>query len=213
MGRQTGGTGEGSRGYILAMLLAVIVALGIFLTAALPSLSAEVQRDQEAELIFRGEAIAAAIKTYRAKTGGYPLNLEDLTKLRPPILRKLYLDPMTREGEWDLITAVQPGASGDKTGLPIVGVRSTCKKDSFRVYNDKTLISDWSFSAAPNLLGIPGAGAAAAALTALNGGQANNVQGGNIPQAGNGAMGSGQSGAPQAPPGNPPANPAPPVNP
>ena len=214
MGRETGGTGEGSRGYILAMLLAVIVALGIFLTAALPSLSAEVQRDQEAELIFRGEAIAAAIKTYRAKTGGYPLNLEDLTKVRPPILRKLYLDPMTREGEWDLLTAVQPGASGDKTGLPIVGVRSYCKKDSFRVYNDKTLISDWSFSAAPNLLGIPGAGAAAAALTGLNGGQTNTTPGADLPQAGNRTSGSGQTGTPPSPsPGNPPANPAPPANP
>jgi type II secretory pathway pseudopilin PulG len=155
-----------SRGYILAMLLAIIVAMGILLTAALPSLTAEIQRDQEAELIYRGEAMAAAIRTYRAKTGGYPLNLEDLTKVRPPILRKLYLDPMTHEGEWELITAVQPGASGDKTGLPIVGVKSRCQKDSYKVYQGKTLISDWAFSAAGNLLGTPGVGAAAAVLGA-----------------------------------------------
>jgi type II secretory pathway pseudopilin PulG len=174
MAGEAGRAEETARGYILAMLLAIIVGMGILLTAALPSLNAEIQRDQEAELIFRGEAIAAAIRAYRAKTGGYPLNLEDLTKLRPPLLRKLYRDPMTHEGEWDLITAVQPGASGDKTGLPIVGVKSRCQKDSFRIYNDKTLISDWAFSAAPNLLGIPGASAAATALglgNASGGGQ------------------------------------------
>jgi type II secretory pathway pseudopilin PulG len=157
----------------MAMLLVFIAAMGIFLTVAMPNVATEIQRDQEAELIFRGEAIAQAIRVYKTRTGGYPLTLEALTKLRPRILRKLYLDPMTggggHEGEWDLITAVQPGASGDKTGLPIVGVKSRCQKDSKRIYQDKDLISDWAFSAADNLLGIPGAGAAATAATLLSG--------------------------------------------
>jgi general secretion pathway protein G len=164
---------KSSRGFILVMLLVFITAMGIFLTVALPNVATEVQRDQEAELIFRGEAIARAIRLYKAQTGGYPLNLEDLTKIRPRIIRKLYLDPMTREGphegDWDLITAVSPGASGDKTGLPIVGVRSHCQKDSFAVYRGKTLISDWPFSAADNLLGIPGGDAAAAAAALVTG--------------------------------------------
>ena len=163
----------GSRGFIMVMLLVFIAAMGIFLTVAMPNVATEVQRDQEAELIFRGEAIAQAIRVYKTRTGGYPLTLEALTKLRPRILRKLYLDPMTggggHEGEWDLITAVQPGASGDKTGLPIVGVKSYCQKDSKRIYQDKDLISDWAFSAADNLLGIPGAAAAATAATLLSG--------------------------------------------
>lgn len=156
-------TRRASRGFIMVMLLAYITAMGVFLTVALPNVATQVQRDQEAELIFRGEAIARAIRAYKAKTGGYPLNLDDLTKVRPRLLRKLYLDPMTREGnhegEWDLITAVQPGSSGDKTGLPIVGVKSHCQKDSFAVYKGKTLISDWAFSAADNLLGVAGGGA------------------------------------------------------
>lgn len=153
-------TRDSSRGFILAMLLAIIVAMGILLTAALPATKAEIQRDQEAELIFRGEALAAGIRAYRAKTGGYPLSLEDLGKLRPPVVRKIYLDPMSREGDWDLITAVQPGASGDTTGLPIVGVKTKVQENSFRIYNGKTLTSDWAFSAAGNLLGTPGAAAA-----------------------------------------------------
>lgn len=164
-----GGAHGAERGFILAMLLVLITGVGVLLTIALPSVKAEVQREQEAELIFRGEAIANAIKTYKAKTGAYPLKLEDLAKVRPRILRKVYLDPMThdgdKEGEWDLITAVSPGASGDKSGLPIVGVRSRCQKDSFKIYMGKTLVSDWAFSAADNLLGVPGA----AALGALTG--------------------------------------------
>jgi type II secretory pathway pseudopilin PulG len=161
--------GKSTRGFILAMLLAVMMAMGIFLTMALPSLRAEVQREDEAELVFRGEAIANAIRAYKARTGGYPLALTDLGKLSPRIIRRLYTDPMTKDGEWALITAVQPGASGDTTGLPIVGVKSKCQKDSFLIYKGKSLISDWPFSAADNLLGLPAgladSAAAAASLT------------------------------------------------
>lgn len=145
------------RGYILVMLLGFMTLMGIFLTKAMPPVITEVQRDQEDELIFRGEAIRDAIRRYKALTGQYPLKLEDLLKIRPRILRQLYQDPMTKEGEWDLVTAVQPGATGDLTGLPIVGVRSRSQKDSFKMYNGKTIYSDWVFSAVDNLFGIPGA--------------------------------------------------------
>jgi type II secretory pathway pseudopilin PulG len=145
------------RGYILVMLLGFMTIMGIALTRAMPPVITEVQREQEDELIFRGEAIRDAIRRYKALTGQYPLKLEDLLKVRPRILRQLYSDPMTKEGEWDLVTAVQPGATGDLTGLPIVGVRSRSQKDSFKMYNGKTLYSDWVFSAADNLFGIPGA--------------------------------------------------------
>lgn len=147
---------RGSRGFILAMLLAIIVGMGILLTAVQPTLSTEVQRDREAELIFRGQSIAGAIRAYKARTGGYPLSLEDLGKLRPRVIRQIYTDPMVPDGEWELITAVQPGASGDTTGLPIVGVRSRCTDNAFRIYNGKTLISDWTFSATGNMLGLAG---------------------------------------------------------
>lgn len=161
MDKQGGAKGrDGSRGFIMVMLLGFITVMGIMLTVAMPGVKAEVQREQEAELVFRGESIANAIRAYKAKTGGYPLKLEDLLKIRPRILRKLYLDPMTHvgghEGEWDLITAVQAGPSGDTSGLPIVGVRSRAQVDSFLIYQGKSLISDWPFSAADNLLGVPG---------------------------------------------------------
>lgn len=146
------------RGFILALLLALITASGILLSRAMPSVVAEVQRDREAELIFRGEAIRNAMRRYKAMTGNYPVKLEDLMKIRPRILRKLYKDPMTPDGEWDIITAVQPGASGNTQGLPIAAIRSHSQKDSYRIYQGKTLYSDWIFAASDDLLGIPGGG-------------------------------------------------------
>jgi len=141
------------------MLLGMMAVMGIFLMKALPSVLAEVQRGAEEELIFRGEAIARGIRLYQQRTGGYPLKLEDLMKVRPPVLRKVYKDPFTVAGDWDLVTAVQAGASGDKTGLPIVGVRSRSTIGySFKIYKGKSMHSDWVFSAADDILGIPGAG-------------------------------------------------------
>src|SRR5512145_1854420 len=154
----------GQRGYILALLLALVTAAGILLTKAMPSVVAEVQRDQEEELIFRGEAIRTAMRRYKAKTGNYPTSLEDLMKVRPRILRKLYKDPMTAEGDWDIVTAVQPGASGSTAGLPIAAIRSRSQKDSFKVYQGKTLYSDWTFAASDDLLGISAPSALPAGL-------------------------------------------------
>jgi len=147
---------KGQRGYILAMVLAGMTVMGILLTRAMPSVITEVQRENEDELIFRGESIALAIRAYRARTGGYPTSLEDLVKVKPRILRKVYKDPMTPDGQWELITAVQAGTSGSQAGLPIVGVRSRSLRDSFRSYRSKTLYRDWVFAGADDIFGIPG---------------------------------------------------------
>jgi type II secretory pathway pseudopilin PulG len=156
-------------GFILALLLALITAAGILLTKATPSVIAEVQRDQEEELIFRGEAIRTAMRRYKAKTGKYPTSLEDLAKMRPRILRKLYRDPMTAEGEWEIVTAVQAGASGNTTGLPIAAIHSRSQKDSFKTYQGKTLYSEWVFAATDELLGISSVPAGAVPANLLPG--------------------------------------------
>lgn len=147
---------EGQRGYILAMLLGAMTVMGILMTKAMPSVITEVQRENEEELIFRGEAIAKAIRVYKDKTGAYPTSLEALLKVKPRILRKLYKDPMTPNGQWEVITAVQAGASGDMTGLPIAAVHSRSVRDSFRNYHGKTLYRDWVFSGTDDIFGIPG---------------------------------------------------------
>jgi len=150
---------QNQRGFTMALALAVAVVMGVMLLKMAPAVSAEVQRENESELIFRGEAIAAALRVYSAKTGRYPTDLDEVMKLRPRVLRQKYKDPMTPAGDWDLVTQVQPGASGNKEGLPIVGVRSRSTKDSIHIYQNRTLVRDWLFSADQNLLGITDAAA------------------------------------------------------
>jgi type II secretory pathway pseudopilin PulG len=142
------------RGFTMALALAVAVVMGLMLMKAGPAVSAEVQRENEAELIFRGEAIANALKIYAAKSGRYPKDLEEVMKVRPHILRQKYKDPMTASGEWDFVTQVQPGASGNTEGLPIVGVRSKSTANGIHIYRNKTLVRDWLFSGDQNLLGV-----------------------------------------------------------
>ena len=142
------------RGFTMALALAMAVVMGIMLTQAMPNVVLEVQRENEAELIFRGEAIANALRIYFARMHRYPKDLDELMKVRPRILRQKYKDPMTAEGEWDYLTQVQPGASGNTEGLPIVGVRSRSIKDSIRIYQSTDIVHEWKFSADQNLLGM-----------------------------------------------------------
>ena len=147
------------RGFTMVLLLALIVVMGIMLATARPPLKALVQRENEEELIFRGEAIARALKAYQAKFNKYPTDLDEVMKVRPSLLRKKYRDPMTPDGEWDYLTQVQPGASGETKGLPIIGVRSRISGDgenAYKLYKNKSLISDWRFLADESVLGAGG---------------------------------------------------------
>lgn len=138
-------------------LLMVITAVSILSTRVMLNAASEVQREQEAELIFRGEAIAKAIRLYKERTDHYPSTLKELIDIRPRIIRKLYKDPMTigdpiHRGDWDLILLNQflDAESIEESGdlvLSIVGVRSFCKKDSKKIYQGKDLVSDWLFVA------------------------------------------------------------------
>ena len=141
------------RGFTMALALAMAVVMGILLLKAAPNVIKQVQHENEAELIFRGEAIANAIRIYFAWIHRYPKDLDEILKVRPHILRQKYKDPMTTDGEWEYLTQVQPGASGNTEGLPIVGVRSRSLENSIRIYQGKEIYHDWKFSADQNLLG------------------------------------------------------------
>ncbi len=144
------------RGYILALLLAICAVMGILLMKGIPAVNVEVQRELEDELIFRGEHLAKAIRAFQARTGGYPSSLEELNKIKPRLAREVdFKDPMNPRGDWDLVFAVQAGASGNTTGLPIVGVKSKIEKDSYRVYRMKSIYSDWAFLATDSLFNLP----------------------------------------------------------
>ncbi len=143
---------KNERGFTMALALAMTTVMGIVLMIAIPKVATEVQREQEMNLIFRGEAIANALRLYNLRMGKYPNQLEELMKTKPRLLRQIYTDPMSDDGSWQYIYAVQPGPSGNTEGLPIMGVRSRSERDSILIYQKKSLISDWTFTAIPNYI-------------------------------------------------------------
>jgi type II secretory pathway pseudopilin PulG len=90
------------RGYILIMLMLVISIMGIGLMVAVPVWQTQIQRENEEELIFRGNQYVEAVRIFQLKNPGkFPETLDELVKKK--CLRRLYRDPMTPEGEWNII--------------------------------------------------------------------------------------------------------------
>jgi type II secretory pathway pseudopilin PulG len=115
--RPTGSrTRRNPAGYAMAALLVAIAVLTIMLSVAMPVWRHEMQREREAELVFRGEQYIRAIDLFQRKyAGALPPTIDVLVTER--FLRKKYKDPMTEDGEFRVIAA---GAQ-QQPGLPQPG--------------------------------------------------------------------------------------------
>ncbi len=112
-------------GYAMAVLLVGIAIMGIMLGAAMPVWHQMMQREREAELIFRGNQYARAVGLYQRKNGNaYPPSLDVLVQGK--YLRKKYKDPMVQDGVFQLVPAgamqagqvgvTMPGSQGGRSG-------------------------------------------------------------------------------------------------
>jgi len=131
-------------GFVMVALLVAMAVTAVWMGAAIPAWRHQVQREREAELIFRGESIARAIYLYRQKNGqNLPPNLDTLVSQR--FLRRKYVDPITGKDFLPVAgaTAAPGGAGGLQGG--IVGVRSTSNDASIRIYNNQQTYSQWAF--------------------------------------------------------------------
>jgi type II secretory pathway pseudopilin PulG len=100
----------GARGYALITVMFMTTVLLISLTAALPSVYQEGQREKEAELIFRGIQYARAIALFHRQFNRYPVSVKELLQTNGiRFLRKAYLDPMSKKGAWRFIHANAAG--------------------------------------------------------------------------------------------------------
>jgi len=147
----------GQHGAALLTVLVMVVLLGLTASMASQSLGALMQREREAELLWRGQQYRQAIASYyNVKHGAqqmYPAKLDDLVKdPRFPDavrhLRQLYPDPMTGK-EWDLVK--DPAEK-------IIGVRSTSDLEPFQQASfpkglenleGKTAYREWEFVFVP----------------------------------------------------------------
>jgi type II secretory pathway pseudopilin PulG len=96
----------------MAALLVAIAVMTVMLSVAMPVWRHEMQREREAELVFRGEQYVRAIDLFQRKyAGALPPTIDLLVTER--FLRKKYKDPMTDDGEFRIVAAgaqQQPGA-------------------------------------------------------------------------------------------------------
>jgi type II secretory pathway pseudopilin PulG len=101
---------ERTKGYTLLILLFAVTVLSLGLLVAVPVWQTQIQREKEEELIFRGNQYVEAIRLFQAKKPGtFPKTLDELVEEK--CLRRLYRDPMTSNGEWNLILPYQRGAT------------------------------------------------------------------------------------------------------
>ncbi len=209
-----------AHGYALITVMFMATVLLISLTAALPSVYQEGQREKEAELVFRGTQYARAIALFHRQFNRYPVSVKELLQTNGiRFLRKTYLDPMSKKGTWRFIHANAAGVLIDSktmgprsnnpqgktpaggvagsatgsavggTGSPglqlfgnqtpnrptlqqrtsgfsdegqdikgafIVGVASTSKRSSIRVWNNYSHYDEWEFLGIDmSMLGVP----------------------------------------------------------
>ncbi|HEX2461046.1 MAG TPA: type II secretion system protein [Vicinamibacterales bacterium] len=102
-------TSNSERGYAMAALLVALSVMSIMLATALPVWRTMVQREREAELVFRGEQYVQAIELFSRRTGGFPPSLNVLRDGR--FIRKLYKDPIT-DGDFQPVYLGQVGVGG-----------------------------------------------------------------------------------------------------
>jgi type II secretory pathway pseudopilin PulG len=119
--------------YLMAMFFVVLIGISLMMIGQ--QWSVTMKRDREAELLFRGNRIKAAIELYGAdfevqkgkRKHRYPIALKNLTAKNPKrYLQAIYKDPMTGE-DFVLI----------KEGQEIRGVRSSSKEVPYDQVNFK----------------------------------------------------------------------------
>jgi type II secretory pathway pseudopilin PulG len=159
--RLTPRTHPNDSGYMMLILVFAVFVLTIGLMVAVPVWQTQMQREKEEELIFRGKQYVESIRLFQQNNpGAFPKNLDEL--IEEKCIRKLYEDPMTESGEWNIIL-IYPGVSNKQGASPqkvliatqgnlnsidlpqIIGVVSQSNKKSKKIYMDQETYDKWLF--------------------------------------------------------------------
>lgn len=106
-------------GFSYLMVLVAVLLVGIMAQVTYQQTSYLRQRDNEAELLFRGQAYRSAIKAFYHAVPAqkrYPRKLDDLLEdPRQPgrrFLRQLYPEPMVNDQDWVILHSADGGIAG-----------------------------------------------------------------------------------------------------
>jgi len=160
----------------MAALLVGMSVMAVMFAVALPVWQTAMQREREAELVFRGEQYVQAIRLFQRRYAGtFPPNVDVLVQQR--FLRRRYLDPITKSDFQLLYAGPGTGGLGARIGgrgpsgpgpgaklvnAPlergvqatafagrggVVGVVSTSTQTSLRLYYGRGRYNEWTFVA------------------------------------------------------------------
>ncbi len=138
----------------IGVLLAVAI-VGIAMTAANRYWSTVIQREREAELIFRGDQIREAIKTYyenppEGQIRQYPRTINDLLKdSRYPQtrrhLRRWYKTPFPDESDWAIVRDAGGRIKGVHSTHPGRPLKTGGFPKAYSAFNTAVSYADWKF--------------------------------------------------------------------
>lgn len=139
----------------------VIFVMSIGLLVAVPIWKTQLQREKEEELIFRGKQYVEAIRLFQTKyPGSFPKSLDELMEKK--CIRRLYKDPISENGEWNIIlpsggtpskkrSSIQKVVVAPQSALSsvsnkrIIGVVSSSTEKSIKIYFDQDTYDKWLF--------------------------------------------------------------------
>ena len=156
-------------GFTMVVLLIAVTVSSILMTVAATTWTHVSRRAAEAELIWRGEQYARGIQCYQQARGVPPRELEQI--LEAQCIRKLWEQPLSPDGSWEVIRAVAPGvareALGDeersggllsrggsllsrnrRSSEPIMGVAPGIDGEAITALRGSRQYEDWRFGAA-----------------------------------------------------------------
>lgn len=102
----------------MVLFVMVIAVMAIMMTVAVQQVSFQMQREREAELIFRGEQYVEAVRLYRAKYGRYPMRMKEMWEAKPRVLRKKWTDPIPPFADWQVVHLGEGGSALGRPGGP-----------------------------------------------------------------------------------------------
>lgn len=147
--------GSRCHGFTYPVVLGLLLTLSISAAVGVELASTQARREKEAELLFRGQAYAAAIRAYYLAVPGqkrYPPSLEDL--LRDPRfahrrhLRALYQDPFGKD--WLLIRAPDGGIAGVASGSRQTPLKKAGFVPEFKHFEAANSYREWQFVYVPS---------------------------------------------------------------
>ena len=90
-------------------VVVVMALMAIALTVAVQTATFHKRRENETELIFRGQQFVEGVRLFRARNGRLPLTLKELVDADPRAMRKEWKDPVTGKFDWVPVFAGRGG--------------------------------------------------------------------------------------------------------